>query len=117
MCLFWSLKGKGKFWGRAYPKRDTASIFLHLIYRDAESYGDFMSNLLWTMYHEYLHLFFTNELGQWGCSCKTKIDPVAERLTVAEVTENPKHVQTIIDDWVDVGMALKVGLDRYYEIV
>jgi len=106
VCLFWSLKGKGKFAGRAYWKTRSASIFLHVIFKNAESFGEFIAAMTFIQLHEYLHLFFKFNLGKYHCSCKTKIDPLAGRLTNA-MAEDPVFVERVVGDFIDLNIYLK----------
>lgn len=101
MCLFWSLKGKGKFAGRAYWKTRSASIFLHVLFKDSKSFGEFIAAMTFIQFHEYLHLFFKFHLGKYHCSCKTKIDPLAQRLTNA-MAEDPVFVERVVKDFIDL---------------
>ena len=105
MCLFWSLKGS-KWQGRAYWSTRSASIFLNVIYADAEgSYSTFLSHLLWTSLHEYLHLFLKFEEGRWYNSCKTIIDPLSEMM-VNELVKDEELVNQLIEDFDDVRLSL-----------
>lgn len=60
-----------------------------------------MVELLCTMFHEYLHLFFKFELGKYMDSCKTKIDPLAEVLT-NEMANDADFVSQMVDDFMDI---------------
>jgi hypothetical protein len=101
MSLFWSLKGKS-FWGRAYWKTRSGSIFVHNILKDSESFGDFMVKLVSTMFHEYLHLFFKFDLGKYQNSCKTVIDPISWTLC-DEMANDPEFVNQIVEDFLVIG--------------
>ncbi len=100
MSLFWSLKGT-KFWGRAYWKTVSASIFLNTIYQHSDSFSSFILNLTFVMFHEYLHLFFKFELGKYQNSCKTIIDPLSWILS-EEMARDPVFVQRIVNDFMEI---------------
>ena len=105
MCLFWSLRGS-KYQGRAYWKTHSASIFLNVIYYDADGdYATFLTHLLWTTLHEYLHLFLKFEEGRWYNSCKTIIDPLAEMM-MDEMIKNREFVDQMVNDYEDVRLSL-----------
>jgi len=107
MSLFWSLRGS-KYHGRAYWKTKSGSIFLNTLYRDAKGFGNFIARLVFVMFHEYLHLFFKFELGKYQNSCKTKINPIAERLT-NEMAKDNEFVSRIVDDFMDLADILTRG--------
>ena len=100
MSLFWSSKSK-KMGGRAYWKTRSGSIFINNIYKDSESFGAFIANLLVIMFHEYLHIFFKFELGKYQNSCKTIIDPLSVILC-DEMAKDDEFVRRIVDDFIDL---------------
>lgn len=100
MSLFWSLKGT-KWQGRAYWSSGTGSIFLNVIYRDTKTFGEFIADLVCTMFHEYLHLFFKFKLGKYQNSCKTIIDPISV-IICNEMAKDDEFVRRIVDDFKDV---------------
>jgi len=83
--LFSKHHSKGYF-GRAYPKRGFASLFIKTmiemaLYYSNQPYNAFAEYFIHTYFHEFFHIFFTNNLGKWGYSCKTKIDPISDKFT------------------------------------
>lgn len=99
MSLLWSLKARTpNIGGRAYWKTMNASIYINNIYEQSESFGEFLFNLVFVMFHEYLHLFFKFELGKYQNSCKTIINPISEIL-VTEISNDPDFVRRIVDDF------------------
>ena len=105
MSLFWSLKGT-KCQGRAYWHSGTGSIFLNVLYRESRTFGSFMADLVCTMFHEYLHLFFKFELGKYQNSCKTIIEPISIALC-NEMAKDSEFVSRIVDDFMDIARAPK----------
>ena len=65
-----------------------------------------MANLVCTMFHEYLHLFFKFELGKYQNSCKTIIEPISIAL-VNEMAKDSEFVSRIVDDFMDIARAPK----------
>ena len=100
MSLYWSLKSK-RFLGRAYWKTRSGSIFLCNIFQSSTGFGNFLSNLLVTMFHEYLHLFFKFELGKYQNSCKTVIEPISIALC-NEMADDPIFVNQMVEDFMDL---------------
>jgi len=74
------------YFGRAYPEKGFASLFIKTMIEIAlqhsnQPYKAFAEQFIHTYFHEFLHIFFTNNMGKWGYSCKTKIDPISDILT------------------------------------
>ena len=100
MSLFWSMKSE-KMWGRAYWNTKSGSIFINNIYNDSEDFGAFIANLVYVMFHEYLHIFFKFELGKYQNSCKTIIEPISWILC-DEMANDPEFTSRIVGDFMDV---------------
>jgi len=79
-----------------------------VIYRDSKTFGGFIADLVCTMFHEYLHLFFKFKLGKYQNSCKTVIDPISVQLT-NEMANDPDFVQRIVADFIDIAEITNKG--------